>query len=229
MSSKKDLINNGFQLFIGGGLFTGVVILWPILMVFSQVEGDMQEQLLMISDQPGMYMLNFFVASLIAPTMALILVLLAFRVKTRENTLVLNILGSIFIAPYITFVSFAYASQYTILQGFLRVGDLVQAKIWYFENSTSFPYFVNQLGYVFYGLSGLLIGYKFLREKGIPRAIGILLWISGILSFIAFFGLVVGSELLNSTTIISGLLTLPIGILVMILGLRLKRGGLKHG
>jgi hypothetical protein len=123
----------------------------------------------------------------------------------------------------VTLASFSYTSQYTVLQSFLRREDFVQAELWYFENFGSVPYFINQLGYVFFGLSGLFIGFKFLKEQGVPRAVGVLLWISGILSFIAFGGLALGSELMNFSTLISGMLTLPIGILVMVWGKGLMR------
>jgi len=223
LDTEKDVKKCGFLLFIGGAVFTAVIILWPIFMVLSQTEGEIGEQLTAISFQPEMYKLNFFIASLIAPAMALILVMLAFKVETRMKTPKLNTLGAVLIVPYAVLVSFAYISQYTLLQGFLNDGDWLQAELWYFNNAASVPYFINQLGYAFFGFSGMLIGFKFLKEKGILRAIGVLLWLSGILSFAAFGGLMLGSELMNFSTIISGLLTLPIGILVMSWGLHLGR------
>ncbi|WP_028307995.1 hypothetical protein [Desulfitibacter alkalitolerans] len=157
-------------LFIGGVIFTVVVILWPILMIMSQPVGEMNEQLLFIQAKSDIYTMSFVLASLIAPSISFILICIAFFVPSKKETPILNMMGALLLAPYITLVSIAYASQYTILQSFLSLGDLFQASYWYFGNQNSIPYFVNQLGYIFFALSGLLIGYRFLFEDELTPA-----------------------------------------------------------
>lgn len=219
---KNDYLKKaGITLLIGGIVFTAVVILWPMFMMMTQPVGEMNEQLLSIQAKSDIYTMNFVLASLIAPSLSFILICIAFFVPSKKETPILNMMGALLLAPYITLVSIAYVSQYTILQSFLSLGDLFQASYWYFGNQDSISYFVNQLGYMFFALSGLLIGYRFLFEKGIPKSVGVLLWLSGILSIIAFVGLAMKSDALNFSTILSGVLTIPIGILVIIWGKRL--------
>ncbi|OEF97164.1 hypothetical protein [Desulfuribacillus alkaliarsenatis] len=222
-STVKTIVSNGNALLSAGIFFTVIIVLWPILMVMSEVQGTTQEQLMTIADSPRVYTINFAVASLIAPAITWIMLLLAFGIKTKKDTPFLNRFGALLLAPYVTLVSLAYTSQYTLLQSLLREGDWMQAKLWFFDNQGSIPYFANQLGYTFFALSALMIGYKFLLEQGILKAIGYLLWASGVLSIAAFVGLAINNDIMNSSTIISGLLTVPIGVLVMVLGWRRGR------
>lgn len=212
----------GIALYIGGIVFTAVVILWPIFMMMSQPPGEINDQLLSIGASPRIYALNFVLASLIAPSISFILISIVFFVPSNKDTPILSIMGALLLAPYITLVSIAYTSQYTILQSFISSGKLTEAGYWYFGNQDSIPYFINQLGYIFFALSGLLIGYRFLFEKGIPKSVGVLLWSSGILSVMAFAGLAIKNDALNFSTILSGVLTVPIGFLVIIWGMRIK-------
>lgn len=223
MNSSNDLKRTGSSLLVQGALFMIIVLLWPMFMALSKTTGDIQEQLLAIAGIRNIFILNFVIASLIAPTLSLIMVTLAFYVPTKMKTPLLSMFGIILLAPYLTLASIAYTSQYTLLQSLLAEGNLPLAELWYLDNLASIPYFINQLGYTFFALSALMIGFKFLYERGIPKTIGILLWISGTLSIIAFVGLTIGSEMLNFCTFISGMLTIPIGILIIIWGVRLNK------
>lgn len=223
MNTSNDLNRTGSSLLVQGAVFLAIVLLWPIFMTLSKITGDIQEQLLVIAERRSIYILNFVIASLIAPALSLIMVTLSFYVPTKKKTPILSVFGIILLAPYLTLVSIAYTSQYTILQSFITEGNLPLAELWYLDNLESIPYFINQLGYTFFALSAILIGFKFLYERGIPKTIGVLLWLSGTLSIIAFVGLTLGNKMLNFSTIISGMLTIPIGILVMIWGVTLKR------
>lgn len=208
---------------LGGTLFTIVILLWPIFMVLSKTTGNLHDQLLSIADNPSMYMINFVIASFIAPATSFIMITLALFIKTKKETPILNIFGVFLLAPYVTLVSIAYASQYTLLQSYLNDANFSEASLWFFENSNSVSYFLNQLGYTFFALSALLIGFKLLFEQGIPKAVGVLLWLSGFLSIVAFIGLTMKNEILNLSTIISGLTMVPIGIIVIIWGVKLAR------
>ena len=213
---------SGAALFAGGLIFTLVVMLWPVFMVLSEVDGDMMAQLASIAASPGLYRLNFVIASLIAPALAVIMAVLAFGIETKERTPILNILGLLFLTTYVTLVTVSYASQYTLFPSLLSQGS-PGLELWYFNNPQSIPYFLNQLGYTFFALSALLIGFKLLYEQGLAKAVGILLWLSGVLSIIAFIGLSIDSPALNFTSIISGLTTVPMGMIVIFWGKRLRR------
>ncbi len=210
--------------FVYGGIFyTTIVLLWPIFMALSEVDGGIQEQLLIISNDPSIYKLNFIIASLVAPAITLIMILLAYGIPSQKRHPIHHLIGVICLVPYVILVSISYISQYTILFSYFSIDNMDAARQWYFPNADSIPYFLNQLGYSFFAISALLIGHKLLYEKGIPKAIGILLWLSGALSIVAFVGYMGNNHILNASTIISGLLTLPMGILVIIVGFKMKR------
>ncbi|MDG5788838.1 DUF4386 family protein [Evansella sp. AB-P1] len=217
---------NGKAFIYGGIFYTTIVILWPIFMVLAELEGDIQGQLLTIADNPSIYRWNFAIASMIAPAISFLIILLAFGISVQKRTPILHLVGVIFLVPYVILVSISYISQYTILFKYLSIGNMELASQWYFQNVDSMAYFLNQLGYSFFAVSALLIGYKFLYEKGLPRAIGILLSMSGSLSIVAFIGYIGKNDWLTGSTIVSGILTVPIGILVIILGFRIQRKGM---
>ena len=207
---KKD---GAYTLFWGGIFFTVVVLLWPILMAVSELQGQVAEQLQQIGQEPGLYMANFFVASLIAPAILVLMITFAFAVDTGRRVPVFDYVGAVFLAAYAVLVSVSYTSQYAYLPRLLAAGEMETAMLWYFGCRLSVPYFLNQLGYASFGIAALLIAYKLLYERGIPRVIGILLWISALLSLAAFAGLAFQIEAQGVLSIISGLLTLPMGVL----------------
>lgn len=222
-STWTDEERIGRALLYSGITLTLVVVLWPPLMLLSQPTGTVEEQLAALAADSALYKLNFFVASLIAPVVVVVLMLLALFAPAERETPLLDVLGVFFLAPYVVLVSIAYTSQYTILHYLLAEGQMDEATAWLFENTHSIPYFMNQLGYTFFALAALLIGYKFLSASGLPRAIGVLLWASGLLSLVAFLGLALENELLNLATFVSGVLIVPVGILVAEWGRRLSR------
>lgn len=210
------------SLIFAGVLFTIIIFLWPITMVLATTpNGPIIEQLNYISQNHFIYKLSFIVASFISPSILLLMVLYALFIKTDKETLLLNLIGVIFLLPYLVFVTISYTSQYTIFIHLLQEKS-ISAENWYFGNFDSISYYFNQLGYLFFGIAGICIGYRFCFDKGIKRIFGLILEICSILSVIAFIGLVQKNEVLNFTTLISGLLTLPMGIISIIIGKRVK-------
>lgn len=214
---------SGRVLLYSGTALALVVLLWPPLMLLGQPTGTVEEQLSTIADDPALYKLNFFVASLIAPAVVVVLTVLALFAPAEKETPVLDVLGVLLLAPYVVLVSIAYTSQYTILHALLVADRTEEAAVWLFENTHSVPYFLNQLGYTFFAVSALLVGYKYLSESGLVKGIGVLLWASGLLSIVAFLGLALQNELLNLSTFLSGVLIVPVGVLVALWGRRLLR------
>jgi CDP-diacylglycerol--glycerol-3-phosphate 3-phosphatidyltransferase len=213
----------GQSLIITGIIFTIIIMLWPILMIISSSTGDIETQLNYIKQNPIFYQINFLLASLIAPSLTSLLIIITLFLKTRKFTPILNSIGLLFLIPYVVCVSVSYTSQFTLLTNSLLIDNTIQAKNWYFGNFHSIPYFLNQLGYTFFALSGFCIGYRFLFEKYISKIFGILLVLSSLLSVVAFTGLALNNKIINNATVVSGLCTIPFGIIGIMIGIKLKR------
>jgi hypothetical protein len=227
---KNNIVNGSFTgrtdntaltLFRGGIFFTVVVLLWPILMTASEVKGSVEAQLLQISEAPGLFMANFFWASLIAPSILVLMLTFARYTETRKQTPLIYRFSLLFLAGYFVFVSISYVSQYAYLPRLLAEGNIELAAAWYFGNESSRPYFFNQLGYSLFGIAAILIGYKMFYEPLLPRLIGIVLWASGLLCLLAFLGLILQIEGQGLVSVLSGLLTLPVGIMSILWGRKL--------
>jgi len=160
-------------------------------------------------------------ASLIAPSILVLMLTFARYTETRKQTPLIYRLSLLFLAGYFVFVSISYVSQYVYLPRLLAVGNIELATAWYFGNEFSRPYFFNQLGYFLFGIAAIMIGYKMFFEPLLPRLIGIVLWASGLLCLIAFFGLILRIEGQGLISVLSGLLTLPVGIMSILWGRKL--------
>lgn len=189
-------------------------------MVIAEPGGTVDEQLSSIIENSFAYRVNFFLASLIAPALVVVMITLALFVDTQKETPFLNYFGAFLLIPYFLLVSIAYTSQYVLLPKLFTDPDI--AMMWLFTSPHSIAYFLNQLGYTFFAFAACAIGWKFLFEKGLAKSIGVLLWASGVLSIIAFIGLAIQNEFLNLATFPSGLLTIPFGIVVVLLGRRMR-------
>ncbi len=210
-------------LFFGGAALVLVIVLWPVFMAASHFDGTIEEQLEFLTADPTMYIINFFIASLIAPVFLVAMLTLAFFIETGRKTPFLNILGVVSLAPYFVLVTIAYTSQYIFLPTLLHGNNLEFAQLWLFDNPDSLIYYLNQLGYMFLAIAMCCIGWKYLFEKGLFRFAGILLWASGVLSAVAFLGLVIGSPILNAATFLSGFLILPFAVIVTVIGWRMRK------
>ena len=204
------------KLFIPALITLVILILWPVMMTLSELSGTIDEQLAWLSSDALLYRLNFLVASLIAPPLVVVMIGLSRYTPAVKQTPLLDQFGMIMLAPYMLLVTIAYSAQYIMVPAALAAGDVQSARQWFFENPQGFSYFFNQLGYTFFALSALAIGFKFLFGRGLVKWIGIVLWSSGMLSLIAFAGLALQNETINSATFISGLLMLPFCLLVML-------------
>jgi len=73
-----------------------------------------------------------------------------------------------------------------------------------------------------FGIAAIIIGHRLFFEPLLPRLIGIILWVSGLLCFFAFLGLILHIEWQGIVSVFSGLLTLPVGILSIIWGRKMQ-------
>lgn len=213
-SSHKHLI-------ISGSLFTLILFLWPLLMAFTQPVGDMDQQLQWVQNHQTLYKANFLLAFFIAPSMGY-MIIAQLNVISFIGKLWVR-LGLLFLALYAAFISISYASQVILVPRLLQGGMMQEAMLWYFNSPFSIPYFLNQMGYFFWAVGVIILFHKSVRAVGMMRFISYIYLLSAILSVLAFTGLIIENNTMNSLTFVSGLLLLPVGILTIIAGKTIKR------
>ena len=224
MNFQLERKHLGKWLMATGIIFSSLIVLWLILMFNSLVSGSIEEQIIKISKQSVGYQCTFFINSLYSILLVAIMIILGLFVDTKKPKGIIDIWGIVLLAPYTLLVSIAYTSQYTIFPRLLAdISDnkFEIIKFMYFGNPNSLAYFLDYLGYTFFALSALAIGFKFLYEKGIKRIIGLTLWLSGISCIIGFWGFSARIPFLEVFTVIGGVFILPFGILVSIYGAKL--------
>lgn len=208
-------LNTDKHLIISGILFTVVLILWPIFMVVGTPEGTIGEQLVWISENITLNKIQFFFAFLISPAIIYLMIIQLSKLNSLKGGA--TILGLIFLVAYLVLNSISYASQIILIPNFIENDMLPQAKTWYFGSFISIAYFLNQLGYCFWGVAAIILFSRFFHKKGLIKILSIIYFVSGILSVFAFFGLMINNTSINKLTVISGLLLVPIGIISIIL------------
>lgn len=214
-------MDKGTHLVVSGVLFTLVLLVWPILMAIGQPVAGEPEQLLWLSANTGLFKIQFFFAFLICP--AMLYMLYAQISSLAEPSPMAVRLGGVFFAVYAVFAGIAYGSQMILIPRLIRAGMEAQARLWYLEASPSIVYFLNQTGYFFWALAILILFVPLLKSSGLTRALSIIYTVSAVLSIVAYLGLIVENDRLNSVTFISGLMLLPAGILGVLSGIRSGR------
>lgn len=192
-------------------IFTVIICAWPIFMILSPLSGFNTQAVSLLRDD-FMFKLSFIMATLIAPSIVYMLVsLLANKNLNPPRVLALSMLSL-----YLLLNTLSYSFQYTVFLNLLNAGEIGLAKFFYFGNKESISYFLNQTGYFFWAISVLILFGKYSFEKGVKKAIGIIFSLSAVLSILAYIGLLLNIETLNFLTLPSGVLLLPIGILIII-------------
>jgi len=211
---------------IGTGL-VGVAV-WYLVALVAMVAlmaavapaGRLPEQL---ADDPDLvaYRLPFVAASLLAPALISMLVLLVWA--RGEGIGIRDGLAMLLLPAYLVCSTVAYVSQYAMLPRLVEL-DPSTARVWYFQDERSIPFALDMLGYTFMGLATCLLAAAFLERRGVPRLLGWSLLAVGLTSVAAFVGRALGSDAVTSVlTWISATLTLPLAIGAIVLGVRLRR------
>lgn len=221
MTDKIEDKYIGKWLLITSIAFTTFVVLWVIFMNINQIPGGINQQLVRIKNDSFIYSLTFINASLISITLVPTMIILALFTNIKKGFS--NILGVVFQIPYTVLVSIGYSSQYVVLQRILSDAGVDTAKIWYFGNPNGIPYFLVFLGYTFFSISALLIGWGYIKQRGILKSIGWLLLLSGATGIIGFIGMAVRVSILELGMVLSGVVILPFGIITAIYGLKLQK------
>lgn len=217
-------MNINKHIIISGISFTIVIIIWPIFMALSHPSGPERLQFDWILDHYFLHGMQFFFALLISPSIIYLMLALSGVFKKPEK-LSMRI-ALIFLGGYLVLSSISYASQIVIIPAWIEKGYFQLTEIWYFGNPHSVAYFLNQLGYLFWAVAAMILFLRLITEKRLMRWIGIFYIASAILTFIAFVGLLIDNPFLNSFTMISGMLLLPVGILSIVMGYRLNSGAI---
>ena len=214
-------MKTGKHLIISGILFTIVLFLWPVFMAAFQPQGTIDNHFVWIHNNAGIYKLQFFFAFLLSPSI-IYLMYSQLNLYPAGNKIEL-MTGTIFLAGYLVLNSISYASQMTIVPLMIEAGLTGQAKVWYFSSPTSIAYFLNQTGYCFWALGALILFTRLVKEKGTIKYISIIYMLSAILSVAAFAGLIIENKTLNSMTLYSGLVLIPVGIMSVIRGVKVNK------
>ena len=209
----------GMVLTISGSVLLLLLLLWVAFMVLLPPAKNLNAQLAQLARSSTLYQITFLNASLISIPLTLILIQLLMLRETLFN--LTGAAGCLFLAPYVLLVSIAYTSQYTLFPGLLESmypGDVAAVRQWFFYDENSIAFFLDLLGYTFFGIAALFIGRAVMIGEGaLFTSLGWLLWGS---AATAILGFAVNIPLLQFGVGISGGLMLPFSILVIIFGLR---------
>lgn len=209
-TDKKNLLKG---LRLTSLLYLIVVTAWIILMTTTGYSGTIAEQITLLKTYMLFHILNFVNASIISVPFSAMFIILA--LLSGESLKLRHLLGIILLIPYILLVSIAYSSQFTYFPLLLKYGS-ERTIDWYFNNPESFVYFLDQLGYFFLAVSGLLIGFDYVTGRGMKMIIGVNIYLVSSFSAAAFVLFGVNTELGGLASVISGGMTLPLAIIIYI-------------
>ncbi|MFP4024371.1 MAG: hypothetical protein ACLFVR_07570 [Thiohalospira sp.] len=204
------------RLKISAIVFTLILICWPVLTFISLPTGSSYSaQIHSIINSKGLYVLNFIVAFLIAP--ALIFMLYELYNKISDNQWYLTAkIGFILYTLYFLIISISYGSQFLYLPFIIESKTESIILNWYFYNHDSLVIFINQTGYLIWGIATLIIFTRFLFKSSLVFFIIKILSLSALTQIVATIGLYFNQPNLSGLTFYSGLLLLPAGILIII-------------
>ncbi len=182
--------------------------------------GRLEDQLAQDPDLVA-YRLPFVAASLLAPALISMLVLLVWA--RGEGIGLRDGLAMLLLPAYLVCSSIAYVSQYALLPRLVELGRSA-AGAWYFLDERSIPFSLDLLGYTFLGLAMCLLAGGFLERRGVMRTIGWSLLVAGAASVAALVARALGSDVATSIlTWTSAGLTLPLAVATIVLGVRVRR------
>lgn len=159
-----------------------------------------------------LHSLTFVNASLIAPSLAAMLVLSL--AAPRRDSGVVDALGLVFLASYVTMNTAAYTSQYALLPRLVGSRDPAAAG-WLFESPTSLPYGLAMLGYACFGLAAFALAPGMIVMDGAWRLAGAALLASGATSVLGYAGYALRRRGLEQMTVVGGGIALLVGPLTL--------------
>ncbi len=190
------------------------------LIQFKISSGDEASDHIYIHDHIVGYVSSYLFMVFNSFAITVILIILAFFTECKQSNKLFNIIGICFIVPYPLLATFAYGSQFLIVPYLLKSEGIIGSDlvdIFIFTTDYSVTYVIDLIGYAFLGIGSLFVGFKYLYEKLPIKMMGILLYVTGILSIIAI--ILHGFQLRSSgeiASMASGILTLLFLITIFI-------------
>ncbi|HSL94325.1 MAG TPA: hypothetical protein VLA35_00165 [Thermoleophilia bacterium] len=216
----------GRPLMVASVAFLAVLVLMTVLSALGTPEGDtVAARLAALAREDTVYRLGFFFASLVPATMVPLMALIAV-VADRGGPVArpYAVTGALLVAAYAPLSAAAYASQYTVFT-WLLARDLPAAAPWYFGNEHGAVITFDLLAYAIWGTGAILLARPLLAQGGIRRLLAWALLASGATSIVAFGLHALGVSAAGPLSVVSGALTVPIGVLALLLGRALARAG----
>jgi hypothetical protein len=215
----------GRLLVLASAAFLIVLALMTVLSALGAPAGDTAAaRLAVLAREDSVYRLGFFFASLVPATMVPLMALIALTAdRGGPAARPYAVTGALLVAAYAPLSAAAYASQYTVFT-WLLARDLPAAAPWYFGNEHGVVVTFDLLAYAIWGTGALLIAWPLFSEGGMRRLLAWALAASGATSMVAF-GLHALGAAAGPLSVLSGALTVPIGVLALLVGRALAREG----
>ena len=189
------------------------------LVAVSRPPARLLDDLAAFEDGLVFYRLGFVGASLLAPCIVALLVLLLAAAEVPLGS-ARRWIGSLLLAGYVPIATIAYTSQYVILPRLVS-RDPQTAALWYFHDVDSIPYGLDLAGYALLGLAAMSLASA-LATRGRRWLAGWLLVMGG-LSVVAFACHAAGFTTLGGVlSLISAATTVPVVVLAINEGRRLR-------
>ncbi|MEN1759789.1 hypothetical protein AAIG11_04830 [Anoxynatronum sibiricum] len=180
--------------------------------------GEIEQQLQWVVVHWETYQMTFMAAMAIAPVFLCFIYILQRMVLISGG--IRKAAGVTLAVFYVIFVTISYGSQLTLLPLYLSRNMPAMASTWFFYESHSIAYFLNQTGYALWGGAMLFLFAHLVKQPGLRRWLGVLITMAAFLSLAAFAGLLLELDGLNLLTLISGALVIPIAVLTIVLAVK---------
>jgi len=191
-----------------------VLLLWPVLASLTLPPGFSGNPVDQVANHLHLYRINFFIALLISPLLVMMMGMYHEHVFGKKARF-FRINGMIFLVVYAILVTVSYGSQQWV--PLMITGGREAALVrWFFYGEGSMAYFLNQLGYFTWSFGAMLLFYPLWWQSGRRLYLVTITYLSALLSILAFIGLMADNFFLNSMTVYSGLLMLPMAILIIL-------------
>jgi len=188
-----------------------VLAVWVTLMAVTDDKGTIDEQLKRLRKSSSIYRWVFINASLVGPLLVAVVLLL---VEGREPHAADGVATALLIA-YLAIITVVYTTQYAVLPTLLRQKSSA-ARLLYFGDRDSLPYFGALLAYAIFGVSAVLFSLPLIEIGALWAAAGWVLMASGVTSVVGFIGYSMRSRFLEEGCGIGGMLMLPFVVLVVV-------------
>ncbi|MBN2177562.1 MAG: hypothetical protein JW722_07890 [Demequinaceae bacterium] len=185
--------------------------IWVILMGVTAGRGTTDEQLERLQRSSHAYRWAFVNASLIGPLMVSVLLLL----NEGRETWATDGIATAFLGAYLAIITVSYTSQYAVLPALLREKS-GSAKLLYFGDRDSLPYFGALLAYAVFGVAAILFSLPLIDLNGTWTVAGWVLLASGVTSVAGFMGYAARLRLLEEMCGVGGFLIVPFVVLVLV-------------